>query len=465
MKLHCVLPAAAMFTAVSTAPAQVENLRITEVDPVFDIVEVTNTGPAFVTAEDHPFCYRLQYSAVIPEGTIFQPGQIRTFSANNLAQDNSDLWIYTHPPFTIAENIVHGLRWGPDILVGRTNLAVQVGIWPSEDVFVPSPPIFHTLAWDGVGFDPLDWYVDETPSIGRADATEPGVVPSSLVYPCSTQDFEGMLYGDELIAIDGWSVVNTSAPGVFTVRSVRDVNGVTGLRPESTSTQWLRVRDQDDGDVENRFCGPAIVAPVAQTYAWTFHVNVEIPPPGAGAAKPRLMIQHRDGAFESAWGVEFADTGASLVVTGIGGPEASAPLYPLVTPTGIGDWVKLTLAVDFGAETVAASANDQTPVTLPIDLSPTADPAEFRFCYLGEGAGNVGTMLIDDIGVRVGAAVGCTADIDCSGAVDFGDLLMVLATWGDYEPCPPFRPEDIDRNCSVGFSDVLTILAGWGPCG
>lgn len=462
--LRSTVAIAAPLVVTATGWSQVENLRITEVDPLFDEVEVTNFGPAYTATENHPFCYRIQYAAVIPMGTVFGVGESLVFSASGLAQDNSDLWIYTHGPFTNGDNMVHGLRWGPDILPGRTSLGVKIGIWPSDEAFVATPPLFHSIAWDGVGLDPLDWYIDETPTLGTPDVTTPGVVPSSLVFPCSEQNFESMLYGDEIIAIDAWSIANTSPPGVFTVRSVRDVNGVTGPRPGSTSSQWLRVRDQDNDDVINRLDGPIIVGPETNDYAWSLWINLEETPPSGGTAKPGLMIQHRDGAFADAWGIEFADTGASLVVTGIGGPPASTLLYALAPPTDLGDWVKLTLHVSFDTETIAATVNDGTPATLPIGLSPTADPAAFRVSYRGDGDGNVGTMLIDDVAVRVGAAVNCLADIDCSGAVDFGDILAVLGAWGEYELCPPYRAADVSRNCSVDFADVLAILGGWGAC-
>jgi hypothetical protein len=55
----------------------------------------------------------------------------------------------------------------------------------------------------------------------------------------------------------------------------------------------------------------------------------------------------------------------------------------------------------------------------------------------------------------------CPGDIDGGGAVDFGDLLSVLAAFGSCsEPCP----EDLDGNGAVDFSDLLTVLAAFGPC-
>jgi hypothetical protein len=53
----------------------------------------------------------------------------------------------------------------------------------------------------------------------------------------------------------------------------------------------------------------------------------------------------------------------------------------------------------------------------------------------------------------------CLADLDESGAVDFGDILAVLAAWGNAG-----GPEDLDGSGTVGFGDVLVVLASWGPC-
>ncbi len=57
-------------------------------------------------------------------------------------------------------------------------------------------------------------------------------------------------------------------------------------------------------------------------------------------------------------------------------------------------------------------------------------------------------------------AAPCPADVDGSGAVDFGDLVSLLANWGTCPGCP----EDFDESGSVDFADLVTLLATWGPC-
>lgn len=53
-------------------------------------------------------------------------------------------------------------------------------------------------------------------------------------------------------------------------------------------------------------------------------------------------------------------------------------------------------------------------------------------------------------------------DIDGNGAVNFVDLLVILATWG---PCPdPPAPcaADLNGNGAVEFGDILVLLGNWG---
>ncbi len=53
----------------------------------------------------------------------------------------------------------------------------------------------------------------------------------------------------------------------------------------------------------------------------------------------------------------------------------------------------------------------------------------------------------------------CPADLDDSGAVDFGDILAILSAWGNKG-----GPEDLDGSGVVDFGDILVVLEAWGPC-
>ncbi len=66
-----------------------------------------------------------------------------------------------------------------------------------------------------------------------------------------------------------------------------------------------------------------------------------------------------------------------------------------------------------------------------------------------------------DVNFRLTGTVAsaCPADLDGSGAVDIGDILAILAAWGDKG-----GPEDVDGSGTVDFGDILAVLTAWGPC-
>jgi subtilisin family serine protease len=53
----------------------------------------------------------------------------------------------------------------------------------------------------------------------------------------------------------------------------------------------------------------------------------------------------------------------------------------------------------------------------------------------------------------------CTGDLDGSGAINVGDLLMVLDAWGD-----PGGDADLNEDGIVNVLDLLLLLDNWGPC-
>ena len=213
-----------------------------------------------------------------------------------------------------------------------------------------------TLSWDGFGSSAFDWYVDETPSLGSADTSPFGTVPSSMAFPAGQQDFESLLLGDPITVIENWPVVDSSPAGAFTVRAVSDVLGDT--IPRGTSTQWLRIHDGDAGDVENRFYGPTINAAVESNYSWRFFVAPEQAPPASGDNFPRYTIQHATTGFANAWGIEYRNDGIYLVVVGVGGVPAEALITTSTYPDDLGVWQDITLSVDFEAATVSAVIDD-----------------------------------------------------------------------------------------------------------
>ena len=53
-------------------------------------------------------------------------------------------------------------------------------------------------------------------------------------------------------------------------------------------------------------------------------------------------------------------------------------------------------------------------------------------------------------------------DLDDDGAVDFGDLTILLAAWGPCSDGGTCCPGDVDCDGTVGFADLATLLSSWG---
>lgn len=136
--LTSLLSAAALSTAVQ---GQIENLVITEFQPSTSQVEVTNIGDTTVAATNSMrFCYRIRYSAPIPAGESFAPGQSRVYTIPNLPnQTSSDFWLYSEPSYNSPDALLNGFKWGSADSLGRTSVAIRGGDWEFAEAFVPAP--------------------------------------------------------------------------------------------------------------------------------------------------------------------------------------------------------------------------------------------------------------------------------------------------------------------------------------
>jgi len=56
---------------------------------------------------------------------------------------------------------------------------------------------------------------------------------------------------------------------------------------------------------------------------------------------------------------------------------------------------------------------------------------------------------------------GLPEDVDGDGTVGFGDVLTVLAAWGECPAPPADCGADVDASDAVDFADVLAVLAAW----
>ena len=55
-----------------------------------------------------------------------------------------------------------------------------------------------------------------------------------------------------------------------------------------------------------------------------------------------------------------------------------------------------------------------------------------------------------------------TADLNGDGVVDFGDVLIILASWGPCPAPPADCPGDLNGDGMVGFEDLLIVLSEYG---
>jgi hypothetical protein len=63
--------------------------------------------------------------------------------------------------------------------------------------------------------------------------------------------------------------------------------------------------------------------------------------------------------------------------------------------------------------------------------------------------------------ITIGDQEEIPGDLDGDGSVGFGDLLILLASWGDCPPPPAECAADLDASGDVGFGDLLILLANW----
>ena len=76
------------------------------------------------------------------------------------------------------------------------------------------------------------------------------------------------------------------------------------------------------------------------------------------------------------------------------------------------------------------------------------DPDQF---WLNDGTGTF----------RAAPRLALRTSSNAAMAVDFADILAIIAVWG---PCGVPCPEDLSGNSQVDFADILAAIAAWGPC-
>jgi hypothetical protein len=262
-----------------------------------------------------------------------------------------------------------------------------------------------------------------------------------LVFPYGVQSFERrerVTVGDSVQILPGWSIDSASVSAVVTENS----SGIS--RPGTNSRRWLSVQDNGAALYEGMH-SPFMQAPRPWNYSWKFAIQIETAPASAADA-PVLAIQHvTSGGVQDAFGVRLTPTGAELFMTDAFGVAATAPLFTFGGLTDIGQWIDIRVDASLAKDTLTATVNGTEVAMLRILAPASTDLTRLRFSYHGSGAGNVASLLLDDVNVAFGSAV-CeesalidfeTEDDDTTALVDgqdittppeFGEVMSVLGT-------------------------------------
>lgn len=150
------------FVLATLAIADVNDLRITEVQPDADTVQVTNVGvDSFTTGADLYFSHLQQTGSTIPTGTSFASGESKSFAVTSLADIDGDIWLYLTANFASPSEILSGLRYGGTLPINNdVSVAVAAGIWPSTGDFVANPGAGQSIRATGYpSTTPSEWTV------------------------------------------------------------------------------------------------------------------------------------------------------------------------------------------------------------------------------------------------------------------------------------------------------------------
>ena len=101
-------------------------------------------------------------------------------------------------------------------------------------------------------------------------------------------------------------------------------------------------------------------------------------------------------------------------------------------------------------------------VELELTFGPT-QPRPYRAEIEIEYADGPGDGCFHWVGLAGDGIPSCDEDLDVSGAVDFEDVLLLIAHWHEF--CPGSGcTADCNGDGYVDFDDFTCVLSAWGPC-
>ncbi len=166
---------------VVTEP-EIRSVVINEVEYLInDQIELYNNGNTAVDLSNYWMClgpgqyFRIGDNTatdVVSGDLTLQPGNFIVISPVTLAAPNDagGLGLYANNNgFGNAANIRSFVQWGASGNA-RESVAVEAGIWTAGG-FVPNVAEGSSIAYDGEGFTPEDWYEDSTPTLGAGNGS------------------------------------------------------------------------------------------------------------------------------------------------------------------------------------------------------------------------------------------------------------------------------------------------------
>ncbi|MBX3375090.1 MAG: VCBS repeat-containing protein [Phycisphaeraceae bacterium] len=388
----------------------------------------------------------------------------------------------------IAAFDIDGDGW-IDMVVGRCS---------TTEVYVNQPPAgVNTTYPQGIpGFiepgTPKEFLIQFTPigavqlvpGTGRLYTAMPGD-PFSFTM---MEDLGGNLYRGTLPAVDCPEqirfYVTVQATNGATFRDPRTAPGTTYVARAAEGTE-IAIRVEVDGDVSDW----TVYSSNLTAGAWeaaipngTINNGVfAAPPSDASSAGSSYAFVTENGPPGGAAGANDVDGGPTYLESptfslegtdGIvsysrwfycstAGQSTEDFLWVEISNNNGASWTEVTAHRTGGT----SSAWEDVFFTVGDWIAPTA-AMKVRFVTSDNPNNSVTEAGIDNFQVEIfvcGEKAPCIGDLDDSGAVEFNDVLQLLAAWG---PCGGKGgcPADLDGSGTVEFGDLLILLAAWGPC-
>lgn len=126
--------------------------EITGIDLVAGTVEITNRGDAAGNLDGHWLCQRPSYRPL--EAADLAPGEAVTvpMDVGGVDPANGELGLYSSNSFGSASAIVSYVEWGSSSGHGRSDTAVEAGVWDAGGfVATDAASVFIVRATDEVG--------------------------------------------------------------------------------------------------------------------------------------------------------------------------------------------------------------------------------------------------------------------------------------------------------------------------